>query len=110
MQQRYRLPVNVLLQTLRDQNGITALSASLPAVPGYQQQAGEVVLLLGQGQVQTCTIRARDGLPLLQGGEALKALEQLKTLEWQVQGFRGSGEAGQAMSSTGQAPRGCSFA
>jgi hypothetical protein len=103
MQRRYTLPVSALLQTLRDQNGITALSASLPSVPGYQQQAGEVVLILGQGQVQTCTIRTRDGLLLLQGGEALKALEeQLGSLEWQVQGFRGSGEAGQTMSSTGQ--------
>ena len=101
---RYLLPVNAILQTLRDQNGITALSATLPFVPGYQQDAGEVVLILGQGHVQTCTIRACDGLLLVQGGEALKALERLGSLEWQVQGFRGSGDVGQAMSSNGHDP------
>ncbi len=100
MQQRYRLPVNVLLQALRDQKGITVLSASLPSVPGYQQEAGEVVLMLGQGHVQTCTIRSRDDLLLVQGGEALKALEQLGSLEWSVQGFRGSGDAWPKKSST----------
>jgi hypothetical protein len=104
MQQRYTLPTSAILQTLRHQNGITALSALLPCVPGYQRDAGEAVLILGQGRVHSCTIRTRNGLPLVQGGEALKALEQLGNLEWQVQGFRGSGEAGQIISSTGQAP------
>jgi hypothetical protein len=104
MQRRYTLPVSALLQTLRDQNGITALSASLPSVLGYQREAGEAVLILGQGRVHTCMIRARDGHLLMQGGEALKTLEQLGNLEWQVQGFRGSGEAGQTMSSNGQDP------
>ena len=105
MQRRYTLPVSAILQTLRDQkNGMTALSASLPFVPGYQQEAGEVVLVLGQGHVQTCTIRSHAGLQLVQGGEALKALEQLGNLEWQVQGFRGSGDAGQRADSSGQDP------
>lgn len=102
MQRRYLLPVNAILQTLRDQNGITVLSASLPRLPRYQQEAREVALILGQGRVHTCTIRAADGLPLLQGSEALKTLERLGSLEWHVQGLVGSsdvwspnGEAGQ---------------
>ena len=103
MQPRYTLPVSVILQTLTGQNGITALSALLPFVPGYQQQAGQVVLILGQGRVQSCTIRSRDGSPLAQGGEALKALERLGNLEWQVQGLRGSGDVEQIVGSTGQA-------
>jgi hypothetical protein len=102
MQQRYTLPVSAILQTLRDQhNGMTALSASLPSVPGYQQDEGQVVLILGQGHVQTCMIRSRTGLLLLQGGEALKALEQLGNLEWQVQGFRGRGDTPSLERSTG---------
>ena len=103
MQQRYTLPVSVILQTLRHQNGITVLSASLPSVPGYQKDAGEAVLILGQGRIHTCMIRARDGLLLVQGGEALKALERLGNLEWQVQGLRGSGDVEQIVGSTGQA-------
>jgi hypothetical protein len=102
MQRSYTLPTSAILQTLRHQNGITALSAWLPCVPGYQRDAGEAVLILGQGRVQSCTIRARNGLLLVQGGEALKALEQLGNLKWQVQEFRGSGEAGQIMGSMGQ--------
>ncbi len=105
MQQRYRLPVSAILQTLRDQkNGMTALSASLPFVPGYQQEAGEAVLILGEGHVHTCVIRSHAGLALAQGGEALKTLEQLGSLEWQVQGFRGSGEAGLAAGRNGHVP------
>jgi hypothetical protein len=104
MQQSYVLPASVVLQTLRDQNGITALSASLPCVPSHQQDAGEAVLILGQGRVHSCTIRSRDGSPLVQGGEALKILERLGNLEWQVQEFRGSGDSGQIVGSTGQAP------
>ncbi len=92
MQRRYMLPVSAIIQTLRDQNGVTALSATLPSVPGFSQQAGEAALLLGQGHIQRCTIRARDGLLLAQGGEALKALEQLGNLAWQVQELNGSGE------------------
>jgi hypothetical protein len=92
MQRRYMLPVSAIIQTLRDQNGVTALSATLPSVPGFSQQAGEVALLLGQGHIQRCTIRTRDGLLLAQDGEALKTLEQLGNLEWQVQELSGSGE------------------
>jgi hypothetical protein len=104
MQWRYTLPISAILQTLTCQNGITALTAPLPFVPGYQQETGKVVLILGQGRIQTCTIRSRDGLLLLQGGEALKALEQFGNLEWSVQGFRDSGQAGQTAGSTGQDP------
>ena len=102
MQRRYILPASAILQVLRDQNGMTTLSATLPFVPGYQQEAGEVVLILGWGQVQRCTIRARDGLLLAQGGEALKALEQLGHLEWQVQELSGSRENWAATDSKGQ--------
>ncbi|HEY7415025.1 MAG TPA: hypothetical protein VH593_07520 [Ktedonobacteraceae bacterium] len=89
MQRRYRLPVNVILQTLTSQNGNTELSAALSFVPGHPHQAGEVLLVVGQGQVQRCTIQTRDGLTLSQGGEALKLLEQAGNLEWHVQGAPG---------------------
>jgi hypothetical protein len=103
MPRSYTLPVSAILQTLRDHNGITALSATLPCVPGSQQEAGQAVLILGQGRIHTCTIRARDGSPLVQGGEALKALERLGSLPWQVQGVRGNGEMGAMPGSTGSA-------
>ena len=102
MQRRYRLPVSAILQTLRDQNGMTTLSATLPFVPGSSQRAGEVALILGQGHIQRCTIRARDGLLLAQGGEALKALEQLGNLEWRVQELSSSGKNWAAADSKGQ--------
>lgn len=102
MQRRYILPARAIFQALRDQNEITALSAALPFVPGFSQQAGEVALILGQGHIQRCTIRTRNGLLLAQGGEALKTLEQLGNLAWQVQELSSSGESWPATDSKGQ--------
>jgi hypothetical protein len=85
MQRRYMLPVRAILQTLTGQNGITALSATLPSVPGHPHHERKALLILGAGQVQSCTIQTHDGRALMQGGEALKKLEQFAQLEWHVQ-------------------------
>jgi len=103
MPRSYTLPVSAILQTLRDHNGITALFALLPCVPGDPQEAGQAILTLGQGRVYTCVIQTREGRTLAQGGEALKALEHLGSLSWQVQGVSGCGEMGAMPERTGAA-------
>ncbi len=99
MQQRYTLPVSAILQTLRDQhNGMTALSARLPA--GRRTGHADSRTRLRPDLYDSIP----HGLLLVQGGEALKALEQLGKLEWQVQGFRGRGETPSLEHSTGSDP------
>ena len=92
-------------EAVRISSDVETLSAALPFVPGYQREAGEVALILGQGCVHTCTIRAADGLSLLQGGEALKTLERLGSLEWHVQRMADSSDAWSPNSEVGQDTR-----
>lgn len=84
MPQRYLLPVRALLQTLRDRPTLTTLTAALPVGSRRPSQARQVVLILGQGRVLSCTIHAGDGRLLAQGGSALKILERLAPLPWQI--------------------------
>ncbi len=82
MEKRYLLPILAVVEAMKFSPDVVMLQSHLPSLPGISKEACRAQVILGQGQVYSCTITTRTGAVLRQHQEAYKVLEQCGDLEW----------------------------
>ena len=82
MEKRYLLPLLAVVETMKFSPDVVMLQSHLPSLPGVTKEACRAQVILGQGQVYSCTITTRTGAVIRERQEAYKALEQCGDLEW----------------------------
>lgn len=83
-EQHYLLPIEAIVEAMRELPDIVSLQAQLPSVPNVTRESCVAEIILGRGKLYTCTITTRTGRSLLKQNEAFSALQQMGDLEWSM--------------------------
>ncbi len=82
--QHYLLPIEAIVEVMKDLPEIVLLQAELPSVPNVTKNACVAEVIVGQGRLHSCAIVTRAGQFLLQQKEAYITLQQYGDLEWSL--------------------------
>ena len=84
MNKHYLLPILAMIEIMKWSPDTVVLQAHLVALPGVSNEACLAQVMLGQGNLSSCTITTTMGAVLLQQQEAYQALERCGELHWSV--------------------------